>query len=264
MRFSIVTISYNQVRFLEQAIRSVIEQDYQDIEYIVVDPGSTDGSRELIGRYRERIDKVVFEPDTGPADGLNKGFSIATGDIYGFLNSDDLLLQGALSNIRSAFDKMPAVDVISGHTFVIDENDQKLCKFYSRYFSLFRYAYGAATLAQQSTFFRSTAYKKTTGFNVSNSVTWDGELWFDMARSGAKFSTYNKILSCFRLYQGSITGSKRLKEEQSKCDKRMFKKLYGRDRNALDIPIHYYAKSLEYFQQPWILVERLMKGRTVK
>ena len=84
MKFSIVTISYNQAQFLEQAIRSVIEQDYPDVEYIVVDPGSTDGSREIIERYRDRIDRIIFEPDKGPADGLNKGFAQATGDVFGF------------------------------------------------------------------------------------------------------------------------------------------------------------------------------------
>jgi len=88
MRVSIVTISYNQARFLEQAIRSVINQDYPDIEYIVVDPGSTDGSRGIIEKYQNRIDKIIFDPDEGPADGLNKGFAHATGDIFGFINAD--------------------------------------------------------------------------------------------------------------------------------------------------------------------------------
>ena len=73
MKFSIVTISYNQAQFLEQAIRSVIEQDYPDVEYIVVDPGSTDGSREIIERYRDRIDKIIFEPDNGTGGWAEQG-----------------------------------------------------------------------------------------------------------------------------------------------------------------------------------------------
>src|ERR1700738_5632483 len=95
-KVSIVTISFNQAEFLERAIRSVVDQDYPEIEYSVVDPGATEGSRDIIERYRSRIARVIYEPDRGPADGLNKGFACATGDIFGFLNSDDVLLPGAV------------------------------------------------------------------------------------------------------------------------------------------------------------------------
>lgn len=79
MKVSIVTICFNQAAFIEEAIRSVIDQDYSNIEYIVIAAGSTDGSREIIERYRDRIATVLFEPDRGPADGLYKGFALATG-----------------------------------------------------------------------------------------------------------------------------------------------------------------------------------------
>ena len=89
-KVSIVTISFNQVGYLGRTIQSVLDKDYPNIEYIVVDPGSTDGSRELIKSYESRIARIIFEIDDGPGDGLNKGFSIATGEIFGFLNFDDL------------------------------------------------------------------------------------------------------------------------------------------------------------------------------
>ena len=107
MKVSIVTISYNQCEFLEQALVSVLDQDYHNIEYIVIDAGSTDGSREIIQKHHHRIDKVIFEEDEGPADGLNKGFSIASGHIYGFLNSDDFLLPGVISKVVDTFKKQP-------------------------------------------------------------------------------------------------------------------------------------------------------------
>ena len=88
MKFSIVTISFNQASYLEQAIRSVLGQDYADIEYIVVDAGSTDGSREIIEHYSGQIDKIIFEEDNGSADGLNKGFARATGDVYSFIEAN--------------------------------------------------------------------------------------------------------------------------------------------------------------------------------
>src|SRR5271170_7307769 len=106
-RVSIVTVSFNQASFLERAIRSVLEQDYPDIEYIVVDPGSTDGSRDIIDRYRSQISKIILEPDTGPANGLNKGFAAASGNIFGYINADDAYLPGAIAKAVSAFRARP-------------------------------------------------------------------------------------------------------------------------------------------------------------
>jgi glycosyltransferase involved in cell wall biosynthesis len=143
MKFSIVTISFNQARFLEQSIRSILDQDYPHVEYIVVDPGSTDGSRQIIERYRDRIAKIIFEPDNGPADGLNKGFAKATGDIYGFLNSDDYFLPGALTTVASVFTASPDIDVLSGHALVVDARGCEINRFFSRRFSLTRFIYGA-------------------------------------------------------------------------------------------------------------------------
>src|SRR5215217_6342515 len=152
MKISIVTISFNQAPFLEQTICSVLEQDHPHVEYIVVDPGSTDGSREIIERYRDRIDKIIFEADKGPADGLNKGFAHASGDVFGFLNSDDMLEPGALSDAARYFETHPEVDVVSGHSWVIDAEGRKKRRFYSDQFSLRMTAYGACYLAQPSTF----------------------------------------------------------------------------------------------------------------
>src|SRR4029077_1447448 len=115
-RVSIVTISFNQGKFLERAIRSVLEQDYEDIEYIVVDPGSTDRSREIIERYRSRISRVILDPDKGPADGLNKGFAVASGDIYGYINADDAYLPGAITKAIASFQARPQADVIYAHS----------------------------------------------------------------------------------------------------------------------------------------------------
>jgi glycosyltransferase involved in cell wall biosynthesis len=99
MRISIVTLSYNQRAFLQDAIDSILQQGYPDLEFIVVDPGSTDGSRELFRSYGEQISHVIFEPDRGAADGLNKGFGLASGEVFGFLNADDFLLPGALHRV---------------------------------------------------------------------------------------------------------------------------------------------------------------------
>ena len=102
MKFSIVTISFNQSVFIEKAILSVIGQDYPDIEYIVVDPGSTDGSRDIIEKYRTKIHKTIFEPDQGPGQGLNRGFAQASGEIYGYINADDYYEPDAFRHVADA------------------------------------------------------------------------------------------------------------------------------------------------------------------
>src|SRR3974390_2320485 len=104
MKISIVTLSFNQRDYLQQALDSVLSQDYSNLEYIVVDPGSIDGSRELIRSYGARIAHTIFEPDRGAADGLNRGFASATGDVFGFLNADDILLPGSLKRVASFFE----------------------------------------------------------------------------------------------------------------------------------------------------------------
>ena len=128
MRVSLVTISYNQSRFLRACIESVLSQDYADIEYIVVDPGSTDGSREIIDSYGDKIIKI-FSPDSGPADGLNKGFEAATGDIYGFLNSDDTLCPKAISAAVTALREFAYADVVYGKAYIIDQDQGSCARF---------------------------------------------------------------------------------------------------------------------------------------
>ncbi len=234
MKISIVTISFNQARFLEQAICSVLEQGHPTVEYIVVDPGSTDGSREIIQRYRDRIDKLIFEPDKGPADGLNKGFAHASGDVFGFLNSDDTLEPGSLSSVARYFETHPEVDVVSGHSWIIDAEGRRKRRFYSDRFSLRMAAYGASILAQQSTFFRSEIFRRVDGFNIDNRSAWDGELFVDMALAGARFALVQEFWSRFRIHNEGITGSGKLHALHQRHRERMFRKIMGRGSHWWD------------------------------
>src|ERR1035441_10130908 len=125
MRISIVTLSYNQRAFLRDAIDSILQQDYPDLEYIVIDPGSTDGSRELLQSYGDKITHLIIEPDQGAADGLNKGFGRATGEVFGFLNADDFLLPGALRLVGEFFQSHPRCDMVFGNGYVVDAHGRK-------------------------------------------------------------------------------------------------------------------------------------------
>jgi len=234
LKISIVTISYNQAQFLERAICSIIEQGCNNLEYIVVDPGSTDGSRDIIERYRSKIGLIVYEPDSGPADGLNKGFSLATGEIFGFINADDALLPGALKKISDYFERNPQIDIVCGSGFKIDSTGRVIKRMMPTRFSKRLFIYGAVTLFQQGAFFRRTAFLETRGFNKDNRTCWDGELLLDMGINGRQFGVFYEDVAAFRIHESSISGSGRLVESYRNDCNRLFMKVMGRQMNLAD------------------------------
>ena len=268
MKVSIVTISFNQARFLERAICSVLEQDHDDIEYIVVDAGSTDGSREIIERYRDQIAKVIFEPDEGPADGLNKGFAQATGEIFGYINADDAYLPGAIRKAVDAFRANRSVNVVCGHGYIVNADGAVLRRFYSDRFAAWRYVHGGVAVVQQSTFFRREAYSRVGGFNAENRISWDTELLLDMCLAGCRFAVVNDFWSIFRIHDTSISGqqgddelSRRLRQRFHDTNARLYEKAMGRPpdfRAKLWMPV---ARLEKWLLQPapafWRGLEKL-------
>src|SRR5580692_10231923 len=122
-KVSIVTPSFNQGAFLERTICSVLAQNYAGLEYIVMDGGSTDGSLDVIARYASRLAYWSSGHDRGQADALSTGFAKATGSILGWINSDDILLPGALNHVVEYFRVHPQTDVVSGGALQIAEDD---------------------------------------------------------------------------------------------------------------------------------------------
>ncbi len=259
-KISIVTISFNQAKYLESAIESVVSQDYDDLEYIIVDPGSTDDSLDIIARYEDKISRICLEADSGPAEGLNNGFSMATGDILGFLNADDVLERGAIARVAECFVANNDIDVVSGHSWIIDETGSPLRRFYSDRFSLWMAAHGAAILSQPSTFFRSEIFRRVGGFNVSNKSNWDGELFIDMAIVGGRFAVVPYYWSKYRIHTASITGSGRLDDLHRTYRDRMFRKIMRRDIGRIDSALGAGAKYLRKILNPRDTIERLVRG----
>jgi glycosyltransferase involved in cell wall biosynthesis len=260
-RISIVTISFNQVDYLAAAIESVLGQNYPNLQYVVVDPGSTDGSRELIESYGDRISARLFEPDSGPADGLNRGFALTDGEILGYLNADDVLLPGVLHRIAGLFEESPEVDVFSGHCEIIDGKGVKLRENYSDRFRPLRVMYRTANIMQPSSFFRRRAFEKTNGFNPANRTDWDTELFIDMAAAGARFEVINEIFSGYRLHTTTVTAQHRNSLIVRKELRALFERKRGRRWRWYDHAIRWAFLGAKYLGDPRWIRERVLRGR---
>ncbi len=240
MKISIVTISFNQQKYLPACIESILSQTDCELEYIVVDPGSTDESRQIIESYGDRIVKV-FERDAGPADGLNRGFARATGDIYGFINSDDYLLPGALKNVTQFFSKHGCNVFVTGQGYTENEYGART-PIHPNRLTTSNMLHRSGIVFQQSTFFPAELYKKAGGFNDQNKTCWDYELFLRFLLQGATHQVIEQKLAVFRLYQGSISGSGRLEERYYKELDQLFEESLGRKRNALDKLLTQYQR----------------------
>ena len=179
---SIVTPSYNQAPFLEETIRSVLDQDYPDLEYIIVDGGSTDGSLEIINRYTDRLAWWVSEPDRGQTDAINKGFQGAHGDILAWLNSDDTYLPQALSRAVSYLQAQPDIAMVYGDANLIDESGNVIGKFPARQTNYRRLRRGYVHIPQQAAFFRADLWRKVGPLDPSFYFAMDYDLWVRLAR----------------------------------------------------------------------------------
>ncbi len=266
MKVSIVTISFNQAKYLEEAINSVLRQDHQDIEYILVDAGSTDGSINIIKKYSEFIGTVIVEPDNGPADGLNKGFALARGDVIGYLNADDILLPLAVSRITSYFHSEPDVDVIYGDGFFMDGSGRRGKPIFSSEWNTFGYAHGVVTILQPATFFRRSALPKAAPFNKSNKTCWDGELLVDLAMNGARFKRVSGNFACFRIHSKSITGSGTNSNEYRRDSERIAERILKRKKRGLDSFMRLFYFAVKHISRPVAcgitVAQRLGKNRS--
>lgn len=237
IRISIVTNAFNQGRYLAAAMRSVLSQDWQDIEYLVVDPGSTDQTPHVIREFQElypgRIIHIT-EPDAGPADGLNKAFARATGSLLSYLNADDLYLPGCFRAAAQAVEAHPEAAAIYADGYKADAEGKVFRRVVSTSFSPRRFVYGGALVLQQSTFYRAEAFRAVGGFNLQNRTSWDAELLLDMALRKMPLVHVPGYWSVFRIHPESITGSQRLAAQSRETHARYFRTVMGRKRKTLD------------------------------
>ena len=205
---SIVTPSYNQAEFLERTIRSVLDQKYPKLEYIIIDGGSTDGSVDIIRKYAEQLAYWVSEPDRGQAHAINKGLQRATGDWLAWQNSDDVFLPGAFHQLALASEKFPHASLMIGNMNLIDRDDNLLrdMKYVKpTYASLLA---EGMVLTNQAAFWRRSLHAELGYLNEDFDCSFDFEWFLRVLHGGRSAEHVNAAWGALRLHEETKTSNR--------------------------------------------------------
>lgn len=205
-RITVVTPSFNQAGFLEETIRSVLEQGYPNLEYIIVDGGSRDGSVEIIQRYADRLAWWVSEPDRGQTDAINKGFARASGEILAWLNSDDTYLPGALFEAAAFLQENPQVGLVYGDANLVDAGGAVLGRFPARQTDYQQLLRGSVHIPQQAAFFRAALWKQVGPLDPTFYFAMDYDLWVRLAKV-SELRYHPRLWATFRLHGEAKTAA---------------------------------------------------------
>ncbi len=226
---SIVTPSYNQGPFIEATLLSVRNQDYPNIEHLVIDGGSSDNTVEILKKYEKVYNlKWISEPDKGQSDGVNKGFERASGQIIGWLNSDDVYFDPhVISSVVSKFEEFTDVDVIYGDGIDIDENNLVLKVIHNIPWFSFNRLIRFDFIIQPSCFFRRQIVQQHK-LDTKIDLPMDYEYYLRLAAQGFKFRHVNRVLAATRWHEQAKSMSR---AEEARGESRKVKELYGQRRN---------------------------------
>ncbi len=198
IRITIVTPSFNQAEFLDETLRSIIAQRDFIHEFFAIDGGSTDGSVDIIRRHADQMDYWVSEKDAGQSDAIQKGFSRATGDFLFWLNSDDVLLPGALEKVHDALGNHPDWDALTGHHVRMDARSRIISMHRTPGENPLAARWGIHHVIQQTCFFRRSLYEQIGGLNLGLHCVMDTELWCRMFEAGSNWGHIPEYLAGFR------------------------------------------------------------------
>jgi glycosyltransferase involved in cell wall biosynthesis len=210
-KISVITPSYNQGNYIKSTIESVLGQNYPNLEYIVIDGGSTDNTVQILESYGDQID-WVSEPDRGQSHALNKGFEKATGEILCFLNSDDIFEEGALNKVGDFFSNHPKAKWVTGKCRVIDHNGQEIRKWITHYKNFWLTLRSKKILqmldyvSQPSTFWRREVLETVGYFDEQWRYAMDYDYWIRMLKF-YDLHYINDYLAGFRFYPDSKAGA---------------------------------------------------------
>jgi glycosyltransferase involved in cell wall biosynthesis len=211
LRITVVTPSYNQAAFVDETMRSVRDQDHPDVEHIVVDGVSTDGSLEIIRKYADAA-TIISEPDSGQTDAINKGLRRATGDVVCWLNSDDYFLPGTLSTVARYFAEHPDCVWLTGDCVIVDRDGtpiQQPVRLYKRILRALPPAFHLGltnAITQPATFWRRSAHERLGYLDESLHYTMDYDWWLRLSTLAAPHRL-NRTLTAFRIHEESKSGS---------------------------------------------------------
>lgn len=236
---SIITVSYNAVSTIEQTISSVINQGFEDYEYIIIDGASTDGTIEIIKKYQDKITYWVSEPDKGIYDAMNKGIKVANGQLISLLNSDDWYEKGALSTVANNFCLNPNVDVFHGLLRFIDAhgNPDSITGHYSSFL-------GIGMIEHPTCFIKKSVYEKTGKFSLEYRSASDFDWMMKTQRNGAVFFLIPFVLTNFR--RGGMSDS-----YKSSFEELYIKRKYG------------VISGFKYFYWKWIIKMLAIKSKFI-
>ena len=253
---SIVTPSFNQARYLEATIRSIFDQDYPAVEYIIVDGGSHDGSLEIIQRYASRLAWWVSETDKGQTDALNKGFSLAKGHILAWINSDDTYEPGALAAAAQYFIDHPETGLIYANTNFIDETGRKIGRFPAAQTDYRRLRQGYVHIPQQAAFFRADLWRQVGPLDPDFYFAMDYDLWVRLAKLAPLTYLPDQTWANFRLHTSGKTIT-----ADDRCWPEMLKVHY-RDGGSFISPIvaKYYVRKLVAPVLNWRRKQQMRSG----
>jgi glycosyltransferase involved in cell wall biosynthesis len=229
-KISVVVPSFNQARFLAQTLDSIVEQRYPELELIVVDGGSTDGSVEILERYAKHCAFWVSEPDGGQTPALIKGFARATGDVLCWVNSDDLLEPWTLLEVGRFFEAHPAADAVFGDALWIDEDGRVLREQREIPFNRFIWMHTYNYIPGMSMFWTRRVYEAVGGLDARFNLAMDADLWIRIA-DVTPIHHVRHLWSRSRLYSDQKT--LRLRRDSLREDLEIRARYWGSDRPAL-------------------------------
>lgn len=257
MKFSIITVCLNSEQTIEQTIQSVVRQEYDDYEYIIIDGGSTDGTQEILEKYKENIALMISEPDDGIYDAMNKGVALSSGEVIGIINSDDWYEPGVLEMVRQCFQESDG-EVVYGRANIIRDDGEIEVQIPDDIEKI-RYEMG---IPHPTVFIKKDIYRKFGGFQQKYKIAADYDLMLRLYIKGVRFICLNQVLANFRYGGVSVCQGRRTTEETLEISQNYFSYAPLSIRKTLkDIITHrceafYFEKILE--DSPNTLIEILM------